>query len=163
MTMTTIGYGDVLPVTDGEMICATACMMMGTSIYAYIFGNICSILDGMTLRSQMFYNSMDQLNTFMRDRSLSDGLRKRLREFYRYKFDHRTLEEWHSLVSDMSPVLQGEVAAQINGSWLSSISLLRNCDDGQFYSQLSLALSSNAYCPMVRTVSHYSQSPPPPN
>jgi hypothetical protein len=36
-------------------------MMIGTSIYAYIFGNICSILDGMTMRSQTFYNTMGRV------------------------------------------------------------------------------------------------------
>jgi hypothetical protein len=45
----------------------------------------------------------------------------RLREFYRYKFEHQGLEDWHSLVSDMSPLLQGEVAVQINGSWVGRV------------------------------------------
>lgn len=151
MTMTTIGYGDVLPVTIPEMVCTTICMMIGTSIYAYIFGNICSILDEMTIRSQLFHSTMDQLNTFMEARGLPEKLRVRLREFYRYKFDHRGMEDWHSLISDMSPLLQGEVAVQINGTWLQSIPLLRDCDD-KLYTQISLAMASVAYCPLESVV-----------
>ena len=55
-----------------ETLCATICMMIGTSIYAYIFGNICSILDSMTMRSQLFYSTMDNLNNFMEARNLPD-------------------------------------------------------------------------------------------
>ena len=151
MTMTTIGYGDVLPVTVGEMICTVICMMIGTSIYAYIFGNVCSILDGMTLRSQLFYNTMDQLNTFMELEDLPEPLRQRLRDFYRYKHSHQGLEDWRSLVAEMSPVLQGEVAMKINGSWLQSIRLLRGIDE-KLSTQISLAMGTTHYCALEKVI-----------
>ena len=39
------------------------------------------------------------------------------------------------------------VRVQINGSWLQTIALFRNCDE-KLYTQISLAMSSIAYCPL---------------
>jgi len=37
-------------------------------------------------------------------RPLPEELRLRLREFYRYKFSHHSLEDWHSLVGPVHSV-----------------------------------------------------------
>ena len=42
MTMSTIGYGDISPVTSAERIVACVMMLVGAGIYAYVVGSITS-------------------------------------------------------------------------------------------------------------------------
>lgn len=47
MTLTTIGYGDVAPVTLGEQLICIFAMLLGGSIYAYVIGAVCGIVSSM--------------------------------------------------------------------------------------------------------------------
>ena len=47
MTLTTIGYGDVAPVTLGEQCLCIFAMLLGGSIYAYVIGAVCGIVSSM--------------------------------------------------------------------------------------------------------------------
>lgn len=64
-TITTIGYGDVIPVTSSERVVATICMMCGASMYAYVVGAVCGIVGQMDEATSNFNSNMDQLNAYM--------------------------------------------------------------------------------------------------
>jgi hypothetical protein len=44
MTLTTVGYGDVVAKTTGERILFVVCMILGGSCYAYIVGTLTEII-----------------------------------------------------------------------------------------------------------------------
>mmetsp|Transcript_61907 Transcript_61907/g.195632 ORF Transcript_61907/g.195632 Transcript_61907/m.195632 type:complete len:419 (-) Transcript_61907:62-1318(-) len=73
-TLSTLGYGDVVPTTDAERIFATICAMLGATVYAYIIGNVCSIISGLDVESSKFYALMDGLNSFMREKNIPPDL-----------------------------------------------------------------------------------------
>ena len=43
-TVTTVGYGDIVPESDTERIVAIFCMMIGTLVYSFIIGSVSSIV-----------------------------------------------------------------------------------------------------------------------
>ena len=40
MTMTTVGYGDVVPLTDIELVVGTLYMVAGGVLWAYVIGSL---------------------------------------------------------------------------------------------------------------------------
>ena len=44
--MTTIGYGDISAITEGEKLYAIFMMIIACGVFAYIVGNVSSIMDG---------------------------------------------------------------------------------------------------------------------
>lgn len=60
MTMSTIGYGDVVPKTQYERVYEIFGMMLGASVYAYMVGAICSIVASMNAASAAFNQQMDR-------------------------------------------------------------------------------------------------------
>lgn len=47
VTMITVGYGDILPVTDAEMILCVLTMIVTCGVFAFIINSIDSILRNM--------------------------------------------------------------------------------------------------------------------
>eukprot|EP01065_Artemidia_motanka_P019754 TRINITY_DN23586_c0_g1_i1.p1 TRINITY_DN23586_c0_g1~~TRINITY_DN23586_c0_g1_i1.p1 ORF type:complete len:923 (+),score=161.23 TRINITY_DN23586_c0_g1_i1:388-2769(+) len=43
-TMTTVGYGDITPTTDGARVLAGVTMLVGAGLFAYVMGNISTLL-----------------------------------------------------------------------------------------------------------------------
>lgn len=63
MTMSTIGYGDVVPKTQYERVYEIFGMVLGASVYAYMVGAICSIVASMNAASAAFNQQMDRYNS----------------------------------------------------------------------------------------------------
>ena len=121
MTVTTIGYGDVTPKTDGERFLAVVGMCIGSSVYAYIVGNICGVIATMDQASTEFHATLDDLNLYMEENRLPNEMRIRLREYFMYCKGLQRQNYYKELLVKMSPALRGEVCVFINKSWINSV------------------------------------------
>jgi hypothetical protein len=65
MTITTIGYGDIIPQTVAERVYVTLCMLTGALGYGYIIGAVSGIVATRNQRRNLFYTTMDTLNEYM--------------------------------------------------------------------------------------------------
>jgi hypothetical protein len=45
--MSTIGYGDVVPTSTAERFFIIFAMLIGTSVFAYVVGSVCTIVASM--------------------------------------------------------------------------------------------------------------------
>ena len=121
MTVTSIGYGEMLPVTTTERVICSILMLSSSIVWCYVMGQACSIAATMDPASVDFKANMDLLNSFMRDRGLPASLRIELRTyFHNSRKLQRAAQEGH-LVTMMSPLMQSTVALQANKSWLDRI------------------------------------------
>ena len=64
-TLSTLGYGDIIPTTDVERAFTCLSALVGASIYAYMVGAVCGIVAGMNEKNTKFYQQIDNLNHFM--------------------------------------------------------------------------------------------------
>ncbi len=63
------------------------------------------------------------LNHFMKRSRLPLPVRRRLREFLRYRRTHRSLQDYPQLMQVLSPALRAEVAASLQAKWVLLVSL----------------------------------------
>ncbi|RHY26599.1 hypothetical protein DYB25_013531, partial [Aphanomyces astaci] len=127
MTLTTIGYGDLVPTTPGERSLAITCMLIGGGTYAYVVGSVCQILNSMDASTTEFHQTIDTLNEYCHHNQLPSELSARLREYFH---SSRTLlreRQHHNLLLTMSPGLRGEVALY-NNQWIAKIEFF-NCSN----------------------------------
>ena len=68
MTVTSIGYGEMLPVTTTERLVNTFQMLSSSMVWCYVMGQACSIAATMDPDGNEFKQNLDALNIFMHER-----------------------------------------------------------------------------------------------
>mmetsp|Transcript_27390 Transcript_27390/g.89649 ORF Transcript_27390/g.89649 Transcript_27390/m.89649 type:complete len:686 (+) Transcript_27390:150-2207(+) len=144
VTMSTIGYGDIVPTRTEERTYIIIAMMVGTSVFAYVVGSVCGIVANMDKKNTEFYELLDNLNNFMKETNLPVDLRLRLRAYFRYRRRNTSVEDWHMLLNLMSPALRGEVAMQQCGTWIGNVPFFRGAPQ-DFVTEIALTLGSETF------------------
>jgi len=125
MTVTSIGYGEMLPVTSTERAVCSILMLSSSIVWCYVMGQACSIAATMDPAAIEFKANMDSLNVFMRERGLPKSLKVELRTFFHNSRKLQQAAQEANLISMMSPLMQATVALQANQAWLNRIWFLR--------------------------------------
>lgn len=144
VTMTTIGYGDIIPTANSERFFLIFNMLISTGVFAYVVGSICGIVSNMDRRSQEHHDMMDELNKFMVEARLSLDLMPRLRDYFKYRHRTSSMESMGRLLEFMSPALRGEVAIHVCGAWLEKVPLFAN-QPTEFTVSISLMLKTETF------------------
>lgn len=152
MTITTIGYGDVTPKTNGERVLATLCMLLGASIYAYVVGAVCGIVSGLDEATSKFHNTMDNLNRYMEEYKIPQPLRMTLREYFRHCRGLARQKNYHHLLLEMSPTLRGQVAVFCYSAWILKVPffnspLVADEEREAFTVEVALRIQPKAFAP----------------
>jgi len=144
VTMSTIGYGDIVPTGTEERFFIIFAMLIGTSVFAYVVGSVCGIVANMDKKNAAFMELMDDLNAFMRATNLDVPLRYRLRDYFRYRHKGNDTSIWTNILTQMSPKLRGEVAIKQCGEWINNVPFFIGAPK-QFVVDIALKLTSVTY------------------
>jgi hypothetical protein len=108
-TLTSVGYGDITPKTDGERVYTTFAMVIGCWFYGYVVGCICSMISNNDLNATAYYDRMELVHAWLTHHRLPLPMKRMLRRYFKaYLQEKSALKEtdiWH----DLSPELQKEV------------------------------------------------------
>ena len=124
--ITSIGLGDVVPVTNLETVFCTIFMVIGALFWAYTVGNFCSIVSTMDAGNIEFRQRMDELNFMLRDRRFPPELRQKCRMFFFQSKEQRRLINYRRLERHFSKGLRAQVATENNSRWLKKVWYLRD-------------------------------------
>eukprot|EP00500_Bicosoecida_sp_ms1_P000160 CAMPEP_0203810142 /NCGR_PEP_ID=MMETSP0115-20131106/2759_1 /ASSEMBLY_ACC=CAM_ASM_000227 /TAXON_ID=33651 /ORGANISM="Bicosoecid sp, Strain ms1" /LENGTH=1752 /DNA_ID=CAMNT_0050718925 /DNA_START=358 /DNA_END=5612 /DNA_ORIENTATION=- len=129
-TITTVGYGDVNAGTTYERLYAMVAMLVGASVFGFIIGNISSLLGSMDARQAAYKHKMDEVKEYLRDRRFPVPLAKRVRKYFEYYMDRRSIFDENVILSELSNNLRSQVVMQSNHDTISRIHFLREQDKG---------------------------------
>lgn len=124
-TITTVGYGDVVPLTYIEKIYAFSTMLVGLGIFGYFIGYITSILSKKDPAREHYLQNIEQLSLFVKYRSLDLTLQRRIHDYYTYKWQRRLGFDEQSFLEGLPPGLKMEVALHLKKDVIESIPLFR--------------------------------------
>ncbi|CAK0910841.1 unnamed protein product [Prorocentrum cordatum] len=129
MTLTSIGYGDIVPLNTSEYAICTVCMIFMAALWAYVIGAMCSIVATMHPQEIRFRQDVDGLNEFMEDFDMPAHMRKKMRRFfYESREVHRHRIE-KNVIDQLSPSLQGEVLLHLHKKWIKGVWYFSHSDD----------------------------------
>eukprot|EP00928_Gymnodinium_smaydae_P068609 TRINITY_DN5178_c0_g1_i1.p1 TRINITY_DN5178_c0_g1~~TRINITY_DN5178_c0_g1_i1.p1 ORF type:complete len:847 (-),score=206.00 TRINITY_DN5178_c0_g1_i1:190-2730(-) len=111
MTITTVGYGDVVALSDAERVYSLFAMILGGCFYAYIVGSITAIVTTRDLNSHAYRERLDLIQSWLNYHGeIPRSLRKRVRRHFKELLTRKTALDDSAILNDLTPELNHEVS-----------------------------------------------------
>lgn len=111
-TLTSVGYGDVLPQNSLEVALLSCTILVLCTLWAWVLAHMVSMLQNMDVFATESNQLMDDLNLLMDHRALEPGLRQRCRKHMYESFHVHRQRHQQRTVKWLSAGLQGEIAVE---------------------------------------------------
>jgi len=109
-TLTSVGYGDILPQNQLEVALLSVTMIVLGTLWAWVLAHMVSTLQSIDVFASDAHQLMDDLNLLMKHRGLDVGLRQRCRKHLLESFNVHRQRHQQRTVKWLSAGLQGEIA-----------------------------------------------------
>lgn len=80
----TVGFGNIAPYDEAEMLFCIICMILGAFMYALIFGSATNIIMRMGSQQSRFLNQLTDIENFLAVNKFPLDLRNRIEDFFYY-------------------------------------------------------------------------------
>lgn len=147
-TMTTVGYGDIIPFTINEKVFAMVTMILACGIFAYTVGSIGSLVSKQNSGENAYREQVVAVNRYMRKKQLPYELQFRVRRYLEYVWENRkknNIDE-KQILSMLSEPLRDEIYAHIHGVVIK-LCMIFTIYEEHFISQLTKTLETETYAP----------------
>jgi hypothetical protein len=144
MSLTSIGYGDIVAVSTAERIVVTGLMISGGLVWAVVLGNIAGLFSVLCKEDFHFGVILDDLNSALVDHGVDYALRMKMRSFMHRA--RRTLrrKDYSEVLDYLSTGLQGEYALALHSKWINEIPWLEYASEN-FVTMLFRSVDLNAH------------------
>jgi hypothetical protein len=127
-TITTVGYGDITPQNDTQMLYAMLVMFLGIALYAYVIGNIATVLANLNLAKNRHNTKIEEINSYLRYHKVPKETTKKINDYLQYVWNHRLIQYQSLILQDLPQSLRKEIALHINHEFLNKVSIFNNAD-----------------------------------
>ena len=98
-TLTTVGYGDILPFTTSEIILTVIVQFVGTLVFGYVMASITSVVSTEDMTAMLIKKKIGELNEYMTHRDLDNNLKLRIRAHYEYQWKRTTIYDEEEILN----------------------------------------------------------------
>ncbi|XP_073329823.1 voltage-gated inwardly rectifying potassium channel KCNH7-like [Pagrus major] len=121
-SLTSVGFGNVSPNTNSEKIFSICVMLIGSLMYASIFGNVSAIIQRLYSGTARYHAQMLRVKEFIRFHQIPNPLRQRLEEYFQHSWTYTNGIDMNTEVLKGFPeCLQADICLHLNRN------LLHNC------------------------------------
>lgn len=110
-TLTTVGYGDIVPTNMPERIYCLFAMLMGAMMFGYMMSTIGSMVTTMDKQAALVEDRMDAVKEWMMSRNIPRKLVIRVRKYYEHYYTKRSAFDEEDIVRGLTPALRSEVTS----------------------------------------------------
>jgi hypothetical protein len=145
-TMTTVGYGDITPSRSVEYILTMIVMLLGASMYAFIIGQIASLLSKLDSVKASHLNRVEAVTQYLRQRNVPNDLKSRVKNYYDYMWERRRGLHEEAFLKDLPVPLRLEIMHHLTSELLDKVPLFKYASPS-LKNILLMALSLRTYGP----------------
>ncbi|EGB06271.1 hypothetical protein AURANDRAFT_29384 [Aureococcus anophagefferens] len=114
-TMTTVGYGDLTPVSTKEHWYAIFVMLFGSILFGYIFGLMASLVASMDVTMAAFRMKVDSVQRFLHYRNVPRELCERVHRYHDNTWAQTRGFDEHAIMCDLPSSIHLDLALHLYG------------------------------------------------
>ena len=147
-TMTSVGYGDDLPITLYQHIVAIITMCFAAVLFGNIIGNIQGFIESFQENDKFYENILRKLKNHLRENKLPPEFRQRVTQYVYFLKSSRKKNDLQEIgfLEALSKPLQEEIFTQTRGYLLAKSAVFRNYS-GAFLKYLGHAMKVEVFAP----------------
>ncbi|KAL7076627.1 hypothetical protein ACQ4LE_003808, partial [Meloidogyne hapla] len=129
-TITSIGFGNVSATTDSEKIFTIIMMILGSLMYASVFGNVSAIIQRLYSGTARYHTEMSRLREFIRFHQIPNPLRQRLEEYFQHAWSYTNGIDMNTVLKGFPDCLQADICLHLNRNLLNNCLAFSKCSPG---------------------------------
>lgn len=126
-TLTTIGYGDIVPYDNTGRIFTCFIMIIGVGMYGIVIGNISRMLASADRYKEQSREKINDLLMFMKHYKIPDKLQQAAINHYSHLYSKRLSDNDEKIIADLPHALQLEMQTYMKIKLISSIPVFHGC------------------------------------
>lgn len=127
-TITTVGYGDISPVTDLQKILTMIAMFLGVAVYGYVIGNVASLLSNIDKTKASFLKQMEDVNSYLSYKSVPRNIKHKVHNYYQYIWHNRMVQTEQRLLANLPQSLKTDISLHIHKELIKKVPYFKQTD-----------------------------------
>lgn len=148
-TLTTIGYGDITPNTNAQIIYTMFVEILGVAVFGYLIANITGIVSKRDPVKQSYLQQTEKLAALVKYRKIPKELQEKIRNYYLYVRKKRLGYNEMSVLADLPKGLRNELSLCLKRDILVKIPLFADASQ-KFIEEIAIHLM-----PLIITPGEY--------
>lgn len=144
--MTTVGFGDIVPITLIERVYSILAMVLSAGIYAYVIASMSALVSLMNISHARYYDKLNELNAYIASRGVPSELQVRTRKFVRYYLQKKTVFDETALFEVLPSSLREELLTHYVKTVVQHLSFFQEVEP-QFAADIALRLQPVFFAP----------------
>uniref|UniRef100_A0A6I8Q228 Potassium channel, voltage-gated eag-related subfamily H, member 6 n=1 Tax=Xenopus tropicalis TaxID=8364 RepID=A0A6I8Q228_XENTR len=112
-SLTSVGFGNVSPNTNSEKIFSICVMLIGSLMYASIFGNVSAIIQRLYSGTARYHTQMLRVKEFIRFHQIPNPLRQRLEEYFQHAWSYTNGIDMNAAKMQLPSGSQAKIICQV--------------------------------------------------
>uniref|UniRef100_A0A8C9RIV8 Potassium voltage-gated channel subfamily H member 7 n=1 Tax=Scleropages formosus TaxID=113540 RepID=A0A8C9RIV8_SCLFO len=129
-SLTSVGFGNVSPNTNSEKVFSICVMLIGSLMYASIFGNVSAIIQRLYSGTARYHLQMLRVKEFIRFHQIPNPLRQRLEEYFQHAWTYTNGIDMNMVLKGFPECLQADICLHLNRSLLQNCKAFRGATKG---------------------------------
>ncbi|GAB6022769.1 hypothetical protein CHUAL_006863 [Chamberlinius hualienensis] len=129
-SLTSVGFGNVSPTTNLEKIFSICVMLIGSLMYASIFGNVSAIIQRLYSGTARYHTQMLRVKEFIRFYQIPNPLRQKLEEYFQHAWTYTNGIDMNMVLKGFPECLQADICLHLNRNLLDNCSAFKGASPG---------------------------------
>ncbi|XP_073901489.1 voltage-gated inwardly rectifying potassium channel KCNH6 [Castor canadensis] len=129
-SLTSVGFGNVSPNTNSEKVFSICVMLIGSLMYASIFGNVSAIIQRLYSGTARYHTQMLRVKEFIRFHQVPNPLRQRLEEYFQHAWSYTNGIDMNAVLKGFPECLQADICLHLHRALLQNCPAFHGASDG---------------------------------